>query len=168
MHKIVLRAATALALTMTAAGTAQAADAGANADAAIVQPLQLVNTRDLEFGTMLSSATAGTVVVNPNTDARTTTGGVTATGTNGQAAQFFTYGGPLQFIYVTRGPLPVLQRQGGGGSMNVSQLTLNGPVFRFLSTAGVLDLRVGGTLQVGANQPGGDYEGDFTITVTYF
>ncbi|NNC73094.1 MAG: DUF4402 domain-containing protein [Sphingomonadaceae bacterium] len=168
MNKIVLRAVSALALVMTAAGTAQAADSNAVADAAVVQPLQLVNTRDLEFGAMLSGATDGTMVVNPSTDARTATGGVTAAGTAGHAAQFFTYGGPLQFVLVTRGPLPVLQRQGGGASMNVSQLVLNGPVFRYLSTAGVLDLRVGGTLQVGANQPSGNYDGDYTITVTYF
>lgn len=168
MNRFFGRSASALALILTATGTAQAADGNAVADAAIVQPLQLVNTRDLAFGTMLNSGAAGTIAVNPNTDARTTTGGVTASGSDGHAAQFFTYGGPLQFVLVTRGPLPVLQRQGGGGSMNVSQLVLNGPVFRYLSSAGVLDLRVGGTLQVGANQPSGNYEGDFTITVTYF
>jgi hypothetical protein len=52
--------------------------------------------------------------------------------------------------------------------MNVSGLTLNGPTFRFLDEAGVLDLRVGGTLQVGANQAPGTYRGTFQINVTYF
>jgi hypothetical protein len=117
---------------------------------------------------MLSGGAPGTVTINAYTDARTTTGGVTPVGAGGQAAQFWTYGGPLQFIRVNRGPLPVLDRVGGGASMNVSQLTLNGPVFRFLNTAGLLDLRVGGTLQVGANQMPGLYEGEFTIIVTYF
>ncbi|QLC25693.1 DUF4402 domain-containing protein [Parasphingopyxis algicola] len=149
-------------------GAAHAADDSADSEAVIVTPLSLVNTTDLEFGTLLAGPTAGTVVINPDSDARSVTGGVTAAGSGGQAAQFWTYGGPLQFIFVTRGPLPVLDRVGGGSSMNVSQLTLNGPVFRFLNNAGLLDLRVGGRLQVGANQAPGVYEGEFQITVTYF
>jgi uncharacterized protein DUF4402 len=150
------------------AGTALAADQTGDSEAVIVTPLSLVNTSDLEFGALLSGPTAGAVVIDPNNDARSVTGGVTAAGSGGQAAQFWTYGGPRQFIYVTRGPLPVLDRVGGGGNMNVTQLTLNGPVFRYLSGAGLLDLRVGGRLQVGANQAPGVYEGDFQITVTYF
>ena len=168
MKRIMIYAATAATLAVGQSNVAHAADANATGEAVIVTPLSLVNTRDLEFGALLPSATAGTVVINPTNDARTVTGGVTAAGSGGQAAQFWTYGGPLQFIFVTRGPLPVLNRVGGGGSMNVSGLTLNGPVFRFLNSAGLLDLRVGGTLQVGANQAPGVYEGDFDITVTYF
>ncbi len=52
--------------------------------------------------------------------------------------------------------------------MNVTVLTLNGPTLRFLSAAGLLDLRVGGTLAVKANQAEGDYSGTFQIIVTYF
>ncbi len=134
----------------------------------VLQPLQIINISDLRFGTILRGTTAGTVVINPNTSARTKTGGPTLVGNDGGAAQFLTYGGPLQFVQVNRGPLPVLTRQGGGGTMNVTGLTLNGPVNRFLSSAGILDLRVGGTLAVGANQPSGRYSGTFDIIVTYY
>ncbi|RED17042.1 DUF4402 domain-containing protein [Parasphingopyxis lamellibrachiae] len=168
MERKLLWAIMAPAMALSHAGTALAADEAGDAEAVIVTPLSLVNTSDLEFGALLSGPTAGTVVIDPDNDARSVTGGVTAAGSGGQAAQFWTYGGPRQFIYVTRGPLPVLDRVGGGGSMTVSQLTLNGPVFRYLNGAGLLDLRVGGRLQVGANQAPGIYEGDFQITVTYF
>ena len=168
MKRKMMWAASAAALALGQHGAAIAAEDNASSEAVIVTPLSLVNTTDLEFGTLLAGPTAGTVIINPNNDARSTTGGVTAAGAGGSAAQFWTYGGPRQFIFVTRGPLPVLDRVGGGGSMNVSQLTLNGSVFRFLNSAGLLDLRVGGTLQVGANQAPGTYEGDFQITVTYF
>ncbi len=150
-------------------GMAQAQQADVNAN--VLQPLQIINISDLRFGTILRGTSAGTVVVNPTTDARTRTGpatGPTLVGSDGAAAQFLTYGGPLQLLQVTRGPLPVLTRQGGGGTMNVTQLTLNGPVTRFLNSAGVLDLRVGGTLAVKANQASGRYSGTFDITVTYF
>lgn len=168
MKRKLLWAVSAGALALGMHGSLHAADDSADSEAVVVTPLSLVNTSDLEFGALLSGATAGTVTINPNNDARSTTGGVIAAGSGGQAAQFLTYGGPRQFIFVTRGPLPVLDRIGGGGSMSVSQLTLNGPVFRFLNSAGLLDLRVGGRLQVGANQAPGVYEGDFQITVTYF
>ncbi len=147
---------------------AAAASASDTARAITLRPLSLLNLRILDFANNISGATGGTITINPNTDARTTTGGVTAAGGTPQAAQFYTYGGPLQNVRVTRGPLPVLNRVGGGATMNVTGLTLNGPTLRFLSAAGLLDLRVGGTLNVTANQLPGSYVGTFQIIVTYF
>lgn len=145
-----------------------AATASDTARAITLRPLSLLNLRDLDFATNISGATGGTITIDPNTDARTTTGGVTAAGGTPQAAQFYTYGGPLQNVQVNRGPLPVLNRVGGGATMNVTGLTLNGPTLRFLNAAGLLDLRVGGTLDVTANKLPGSYAGTFQIIVTYF
>ena len=147
---------------------ALAATASSVAKAIALRPLSLLKLRDLDFATNVSGTTAGTVVIDPNTDARTTTGGVIAAGGLPQAAQFYTYGGPLQNVQVNRGPLPVLNRAGGGATMNVTGLTLNGPTLRFLTAAGLLDLRVGGTLAVSANQLSGTYSANFDIIVTYF
>ncbi len=149
-------------------GLAIAATSPSGAKAITLRPLSLLKLRDLDFATNISGTTGGTVIIDPTTDARTTTGGVTAAGGLPQAAQFYTYGGPLQNVQVNRGPLPVLNRVGGGASMNVTQLTLNGPVLRFLNAAGLLDLRVGGTLDVTANKLAGTYSGTFDIIVTYF
>jgi hypothetical protein len=147
---------------------AQAATQTATAKAITLKPLSIVKLRDLEFGTLMPSTTAGTVIVDPTTDLRTTTGGVTAAGGSPQAAQFYTYGTGNLILQVTRGPLPVLNRAGGGATMNVTLLTLNGPTLRVLNAAGLIDLRVGGTLAVSANQLDGSYAGSFDITVTYF
>jgi Domain of unknown function (DUF4402) len=157
-----------LALAVMASAPAHAATTNSNAKAITLRPLSIVNLRDLDFAINVAGTTAGTVVINPNNDARTTTGGVIAAGGTPQAAQFYTYGGPLQTLQVFRGPLPVLNRAGGGASMNVTGLTLNGPTTRFLNAAGLLDLRVGGTLAVGANQMSGSYSGTFQIIVNYF
>lgn len=151
-----------------AGAPALAAGASGNGRAVTLRPLSIVNTRALDFGTMLRPTAAGTVIINPTNDARTVTGPITLAGGTPQAAQFFTYGGPSQFVQITRGPLPVLSRVGGGATMNVTQLTLNGPTTRFLNAAGLLDLRVGGTLAVAANQLPGTYQGTFQITATYF
>lgn len=148
--------------------SAFAATASTTARAITLRPLSLLKLRDLDFASNISGVTGGTIIIDPTTDLRVTTGGVTAAGGTPQAAQFYTYGGPLQNIQVTRGPLPVLNRAGGGATMNVTQLTLNGPTLRFLNAAGLLDLRVGGTLNVTANKLPGAYAGNFQITVTYF
>jgi len=162
-------AAAALSASMTfAIGEARAAGGPGALSVIAIRPLSLLNLSELDFGNAIPGATAGTIVINPNTDARTTTGGVIVAGGTPNAAKFYTYGGPLQTVQVNRGPLPVLNRSGGGATMNVTGLTLNGPVLRFLTAAGLLDLRVGGTLAVGANQREGAYAGTFQIIVTYF
>lgn len=161
-------AAGALAAILAVSGGARAATQTGPTRAITLRPLSIVKLRDLEFGRLVSGTTAGTVVINPTTDARTTTGGVVAAGGVPQAAQFYTYATGNQTLQVTRGPLPVLNRAGGGATMNVTQLTLNGPVLRVIGAAGLLDLRVGGTLAVAANQIDGTYSGIFNITVTYF
>lgn len=152
---------------MFAATPALAASRAATGKAITLKPLSIVKLRDLDFGAVVPSGTAGTVVINPATDARTVTGGVTAAGGVPLAAQFYTYATGNQVLQVTRGPLPVLSN-GGGGTMNVTQLTLNGPTLRTIGPAGLLDLRVGGTLAVGANQAAGVYSGTFQINVNYF
>ncbi|CAN5218810.1 hypothetical protein BH09PSE3_BH09PSE3_10100 [soil metagenome] len=133
-----------------------------------LRKLSILNLSDLDFATNIAGTSAGTVVIDPNTDSRMNSGGTIAGGGVPQAAKFYTYGGPLQNLQVNRGPLPVLTRVGGGGTMNVTELSLNGPVLRFLNAAGLLDLRVGGTLAVGANQAAGAYTGTFQIIVTYY
>jgi hypothetical protein len=150
------------------AGESFAAGSSAPSKAITLRPLSIINLRALDFATLISGTTAGTVVIDPNTDARSVTGGVTAADGAPLAAQFYTYGGPLQWLQVNRGPLPVLSRAGGGATMAVTGLTLNGPVLRYLNGAGLLDLRVGATLAVGANQLDGVYSGTFQIIVTYF
>jgi hypothetical protein len=155
-------------LAALASTSAFAAGTTSKASAITLRPLSLLNLSGLDFATNVAGTTAGTVIINPTTDARTTTGGVVAAGGTPQAGKFYTYGGPLQTIQVFRGPLPVLNRAGGGATMNVTQLTLNGPTTRFLNAAGLLDLRVGGTLAVGANQLSGSYSGTFLIIVNYF
>jgi Domain of unknown function (DUF4402) len=160
-----------LALCLCALGTsagAQAATQTGTAKAITLKPLSIVKLRDLDFGTLASGTTAGTVIINPNTDARTTSGGALAAGGTPQAAQFYTYATGNILLIITLGAPPTLARSGGGATMTMSNLTLNGPTIRLLPPAGIIDLRVGGTLAVGASQLDGTYAGNFDVTVTYF
>jgi hypothetical protein len=145
-----------------------AAGVAAAGKAIAIKPLSIVKLRDMDFASAIPGATGGTIIIDPTNDSRSVTGSVIAAGGTPLAAQFITAATAGRLLQVNHGGLPTLTRVGGGATMNVTQLTLNGPVLRTITATGILDLRVGGTLAVGANQLGGDYTGTFQIIVTYF
>lgn len=167
-----------LAIAAAAAGTlacipAHAANQTGTATTVIVRPNTLVKVEDLDFGTIASGPTAGTVSVNAVTGARSTTGGATAIGTLSQRATFQGTGGIL-LITVSGDTSVTLTRAGGGGTMTASLVraaTTSGGGIALLGgtllPSGVQTYYVGGTLNVGANQPAGDYSGTFQLTVNY-
>jgi hypothetical protein len=152
---------------LIASDAAVAATQNANGRARTIKQISITKTRDLDWGRLIAGATAGTATINPRTDVRTRTGGVTAAGGSPQAARFTVTGTPTVVARITIGPNPVLTRVGGGGTMNASNMTLNGVRNRRFPASGTLDVRVGGRLNVAANQPDGAYLGTLTITVDY-
>jgi Mat/Ecp fimbriae major subunit len=155
-------------LASAVATQAQAAGSNAQGRARTLQSIAMTAARDLDFGTLIIATTAGTASINPRTDARTRTGGVTlAPGGSAGAARFTINGTPNAPVQITIGALPTLVRVGGTETMAVNRLTLNGGRNRNFSAAGGLDVRVGGRLAVPANQVAGAYAGTFTVTVDY-
>lgn len=167
-------------LTIAAAASAglylpaQAADTNVTANAAIVRPNTLIKTDDLDFGTLISGTTGGTVTINAVTGVRNTSGGVTPVGTDSQRAIFQGTGGIL-LITVSGSTSVTLSRVGGGAPTMTATLvraasTSGGGIALLGSTllpSGVQTYYIGGTLTVPANQPEGDYSGTFTLTVNY-
>ena len=177
-------AARALTIAVTAAsaalcGPAYAADMPGTANAAVVRPNTLIKTDDLDFGTLISGATGGTVGTLPQAarsvaNARTTGGGVTPVGSAAQRAVFQGTGGIL-LITVSGSTSVTLSRAGGGAAPMTASLvraasTSGGGIALLGGTllpSGVQTYYIGGTLTVPANQPEGDYSGTFTLTVNY-
>jgi len=62
----------------------------------------------------------------------------------------------------------VLTRGGGTQTMTVSSISSNGATLRLFPGSATLDVAVGGTLNVGANQVPGVYAGTFAVDVFYF
>jgi spore coat protein U-like protein len=142
-----------------------AAGAGATAQAVVIRRLSLVNTQDLDFGTLVTSPVAGTATINPVSGARTVGGGVAAAGGTPSRAEFVGAGQIGLLSFIALGAPPVLSN-GTGGTMP-STLSLDGPGIRVLPGTGVQTIGVGGTINVGANQQEGNYTGTFTLTVNY-
>ncbi|UVO55098.1 DUF4402 domain-containing protein [Sphingomonas sp. SUN039] len=150
------------------ADRADAATRAANGRARTLRPIVLANSRALDFGTLITGVTAGTVTINPRTDARTRTGGLSLVGGGAPgAARFTATGTPAVNAFITIGTAPVLTRVSGTETMTVSNMTLNGGRTRRIPASGILDVRVGGRLNVAANQRDGLYSGSFNLTVDY-
>jgi hypothetical protein len=173
------------ALTALFAATpARAGQQSGTAKIVVVTALSLVKSADLEFGIIIPTAVAGTVVVSP-LSVRTATGGAVLAGGIFHAAEFNGRGARRnQQISISFGasfgaPSILIRRSGGTETMVVDTFTLGAPPsaslapvaggnrFRIVPATAIFDFPVGATLRVGANQAPGNYTGTFTVTVDY-
>jgi Domain of unknown function (DUF4402) len=155
---------------------AQAASGAGAGRAQLRQPVTLLNTRDLNFGTILRGTTAGRVVINARTGARTSTGGVVPVGTGFSSAAFNGTGSAGRVVTLSIGaPGITVNRVGGGGTMTVNtfRISSNGsgqqtlPRNYTMPVSGTRSFAIGARLNVTANQPDGDYLGSFALTMNY-
>lgn len=156
-----------LALSAAIAVPAAASSAPATGRAVVLRPIAVVNTADLDFGTILRGTAAGRVVIAPGTGTRTATGGAVLAGGTPQAAAFTISGTARRVVTVSVTPGSVLLANGTGGSMTVNTFRLNGAANRTLSAAGTNIVRVGARLNLAANQADGTYSGSFNLSVDY-
>ncbi len=129
--------------------------------------LQVYGMQELNFGSFTTGSGGGTVVISPE-GFRTSTGTVLLMGGFFNQAIFEVKLIPGRLVSIILGPQIQLTRVGGGGSMNMQV----GPTDKgtsFVTTGGhpfITRVNVGGTLFVGneANNPSGNYEGQFSVT----
>lgn len=168
---------------LVAAAPAQAQSVTGTGQAVIVEPLGLVKIEDLRFGRMAAGPVAGVVTVDPSTGTCSTTGGVVSGGGCG----FAQFGGQGVRQLTVRIQIPASATLTGpnGATMVASNFTLGtAPDLTFIggngnglgngnrryqinSSTGIFTLRLGGRLDVGANQSPGVYTGAFAVTVQY-
>ena len=164
-HPRLLAATIALQLPAVAVGAPVSAPS--TGKATVLKSLSVLKQADLDFGELVVSG-AGTAVSNPVSGITSTTGLVTPIGSAAHAATF-TATGSRNSVVIIRVPnsAVTLTRVGGGGTMTVSNWTLDGPVNRRIPLGNAFNFSVGATLNVGAAQAEGTYAGTFTITVQY-
>lgn len=156
----------ALAL-LSPAAPAHAQSAQADGQVAVIRPATVTKVRDMDFG-YLAAPAAGTAVLEPNADTFAVGGGVLALGGTPTTAEFVGSAQSSQVVNIRVPNRPVtLTRVGGTETMTVSNFTLQGQSKRAIARATAFSFRVGGTLNVAANQPDGTYLGTFQVTVQY-
>lgn len=159
------RALTATAIALFATSAAQAAPAtdSGTGRATVLQQITATNTSDLDFGTVVPGTSASTVTVN-SAGVRTCGASLTCTGTATPPAWQIT-ATPLRTIY-WNGTSTVTVTNGTGDTMTVNLLNLNS--IHNMPVSGSENIAIGAILQIGANQPDGDYSGVFTVDFSYF
>ena len=154
--------------TAPAANAQVVAATDADGRALVLVPLTLVKIDDLDFGSVVTSPAPGTVTIDPGTGTRSVAGGVTGvTSDAGNRAYFAGAGSPSQQVLLALSP-PVALVNAGGDTIPVLGMTLDGPPMRTIDPVSrAFFVGVGGTLQVAADQPEGDYNADFWLTAIY-
>jgi Domain of unknown function (DUF4402) len=142
-----------------------------------IGPLNLAKTADLDFGYIIPSAAAGTVVLDAQTAARSSTGGVVLAGGPVSTGNFVIAANAGRVVSIVLNPAPsiTLNRVGGGATMTINQVRVSrdggapapfGPNAT-IGTSGALFLKIGGRLNINANQLEGVYTSTFSVTVDY-
>lgn len=156
------------ALGMSSAASAVPATTNSDGRALILIPLQLTKINDLNFGTVIPSSVSGVVTINATTGARSFAGGVTGVASDaGNRARFGGAGSPNQQVIVTV-DAPTELTSALGDTIPVLGMPLDGPATRTIDpVARTFFVGIGGSLQIGADQPEGEYTADFQVTANY-
>lgn len=158
-------------------GVASAAIGTATAQVSVLTVGTIQKTADLDFGSIIATTTAGTVIVTP-AGVRSSTGGAVLAGSSFSAAAFTGRGSRRnQQIIVTLPTSILITHAGGTQTMTVNNFTMGtsptlaavaaGRRFRILPADATFEFPVGATLIVGATQMSGAYAGLFTVDVAY-
>jgi Domain of unknown function (DUF4402) len=129
----------------------------ASTTAVLVTPISISKTTDMHFGTVASSGTAGTVVLD-YADGRTTTGGASLpTGSTLQKTAVFAVTGEGTSGFTISVPASPITLTGSvSGTLTVSNFICDGGASTSL-VAGSKTLKVKATLNVPANSVAGTY-----------
>ena len=180
----------ALALTLCVPAQAkEVASATATTQAVVVAPSTIIKVQDLSFGRIVARPQAGTVTVDSATGACTVTGPILEVGTCRQAIfagmgtknmrarisldSVINLTGPGQTMVLDQVFLSNDSTISFSGNPNANGkgvgLTQGGGNQRYTiaSDTGIYTLKIGGRLNVNANQLPGIYTGSLTVTVQY-
>ena len=168
IRKLLATAGLAAAAMSSAPALAATPTTQSDGKALVLIPLTLTKIDDLDFGSIVPSAAAGTVTLDPVDGTRTPTGGVTLVpSAAGNHGYFAGAGSPNQQVLIALSP-PVSLKNSAGDTIPVVGLTLDGPPMRTIDpTSRAFFVGVGGTLSIKANQPEGDYSANFWVTAVY-
>jgi hypothetical protein len=169
-RNLLVAAAVAASAAATPAAAAGPAVQAASSQALLLLPLTLTKIDDLDFGTIVTSNSSGTVALNATTGARSFAGGVAGVATAaGHRAYFGGAGTPSQQVVVVIVP-PTQLTSINGDTIDVLALTLDNagnPIRTIDPVTKTFFVGVGGILTIGANQPDGLYSASFQVTANY-
>ena len=132
--------------------------------------LRIEKLTDLHFGNIMSQSSGGSVTLNPSTGNVTASSGSFQFMGTSTAATFMLTGLPGQSFLISSGSYPtqITLKNENNYTMTVNNFQFD-PSSGQIGNDGTAILKLGGTLNIAANQPGGNYPNtsDLTVTITY-
>lgn len=119
---------------------------------------------DLNFGNIVSASTSGSLTINPQNNYTTNTGGVSPLPSIRTRAEFLVKGKANMYFTVSINTSTITLQNTMNSGQTLTLSLSNYTTGRFNST-GDGYLYIGGTLNIGANQPSGSYQGTFSVTL---
>ena len=119
---------------------------------------------DLNFGNIVIASTSGTMTINPQNNFTSNTGGVSPLPSERTRAEFLVKGKANMYFSVSINTSSITLQNTGNSGQTLTLSLSNCTTGRFNSTGNGY-LYIGGTLNIGANQPSGSYQGTFTVTL---
>lgn len=164
-RRMFIAAGLAAAVAAPATATPVPATKNASGKALILIPLTLTKINDLDFGTVITSSSSGSVSIAADGSGQSVTGGVIPVASApGARGQFAGAGSPNEQVSLFLAP-PATLKDGNGNSLPISMNLESTSVT--IDTTRAFFVGVGGTVTVGANQPDGVYTGTFTVLAQY-
>lgn len=119
---------------------------------------------DLNFGDIAVTSSSGSLTINPQTNLSTSTGGVVPQPSLRTRAEFLVKGKQNQpfTISVNQSSIVLQNTQNSAYTLTVNLINYS---IGYFSNVGEARFYVGGTLNVGANQPKGAYTGTFVVNL---
>lgn len=168
-------AALAALCAFAASPVAAQTTTSAESQAVIQEPMSVYAVQDMDFGQILTDGTPGTVTIDANTQICVATAPLVRTGPC-RTAIFSGYAGFFSTIRIDSGPQLTLTGPGGATMIvdNIQYVGAGGFVlplgngqFLVIDGDGLYQISVGGRLNVGVNQPPGEYTGTITAELNY-
>ena len=164
-RKFLLAAGLAMAVAVPANAAPVSASTNAGGKALILIPLTITKLADLEFGTVIESSAPGSVIVPPDGTLPSVSGGVTAVASApASRARFAGAGTPGELVNIFLAP-PANLKDSNGDLLPISMSLESSNVT--IDSTHAFFIGVGGTANVAANQPDGDYTAMFTVLAQY-
>ena len=128
------------------------------------------NRRGFKFGSWAANPDApGTVVISPNADTATSTGGLISFGGTIRRARFRIEGDSKAYVFILLPSSFTIRKGTTNNFMTVSNITMDRANPIRLSNAGRRTINLGGTVTISAGQTKGNYndENEFTVSAFY-
>ena len=165
IKKNLLKTAALPVALLCLSSSVMAATAVSTINVTVARYLSITNTSSMEFGSVMASTTAGSVVLGTN-GMRSATGGVDINPADSYTPAKFIIEGTPNASFSIKLPNNIELRDSNGNRIEINNFKSSHQE-GLLNANGALEITVGGQINLDPNQTSGDYSGTIVVELIY-